>query len=685
MYSQRTGTSVIVTPTGPGQDTRRPGIGLLLLLAVALLLMACGRASAQSAPGSIPDPVSQLTASRVSAAPKAERDLLAKYQPYFRFADDGECGRASLRPVDVDPLFDNPQVVLRGPWDRVNVVTIAPSAAEVGRGLPGYHLDFPGNALNPDECIYQDLQASLLEERPSTIYGRVAKDPAVPDRIAIQYWFFYVFNDWQNRHEGDWEMIQIEFPAGTPSAALAIEPDRAAYSQHSGARVLSWDDDDLTIVNETHPVVFPGAGSHASYTRPGLFVARGGTEGLGCDDARAEEDLIRPHVAVLASDDALAKKEHPWVGFLGHWGELQSAFYNGPTGPINKLQWSRPFEWSTKRGAMRAAARMPSTNISMTPATDAFCTMVAAGAGITLFGLDRPALLLLLSAVVVALIAFAASRTRWQPSSPLRLVRRRQLGQIFTASGRMMARHPLTFLGIGLVAIVVGVSASAAQYVAELVNSAGTSDIGSSIVGNVLIWIATALPILGFIVIAAACAWFIQRADEGDPPHAMEALRHVLPRLPLLTIPFVALLIIQFVMEFSLLFAILFALLILRVSLTPVILGLDNAPDARHPLLGSIRLTRGNTWRTAVVVLGVVGLALLIGPLIGVLAMILTGWSFTIVNLIGAVFHTVTLTYAGTVLTYFFADLHVRFDRESTPERTASVNLPAEGGWGPAT
>ena len=99
-----------------GAVTRgRPLAGRLLILliaAVAGLLAVLHAAPATAAPA--PTPVS---ARPVSAAPAAEQALLSRYLPYFRFSDDGECGPASYRPVDVTPLFDNRQIVLRGPWD----------------------------------------------------------------------------------------------------------------------------------------------------------------------------------------------------------------------------------------------------------------------------------------------------------------------------------------------------------------------------------------------------------------------------------------------------------------------------------------------------------------------------------------------------------------------------------------
>ena len=47
------------------------------------------------------------------------------------------------------------------------------------------------------------------------VYAHVATDPGYPGKLALQYWFFYPFNDFNNTHEGDWEMTQLVFDAAT--------------------------------------------------------------------------------------------------------------------------------------------------------------------------------------------------------------------------------------------------------------------------------------------------------------------------------------------------------------------------------------------------------------------------------------------------------------------------------------
>ena len=79
--------------------------------------------------------------------------------------------------------------------------------------------------------------------REPTVYAHVATDPGAPGKLALQYWFFYAFNDFNNTHEGDWEMIQLVFDAADAAEALDEEPVEVGYSSHEGAERAAWDDD----------------------------------------------------------------------------------------------------------------------------------------------------------------------------------------------------------------------------------------------------------------------------------------------------------------------------------------------------------------------------------------------------------------------------------------------------------
>jgi hypothetical protein len=129
----------------------------------------------------------------------------------------------------------------------------------------------PGGAAAAAAIRYHELRA---EDARFYYYGRVVRDGGY---VALQYWFFYAFNDWRssfngvNDHEADWEMVTV-FLADDADGAL--RPRWLAYSQHEyeGDDLRRrWDDPDLRFVGE-HPVVFVGAGGHANYFFPGEYL-----------------------------------------------------------------------------------------------------------------------------------------------------------------------------------------------------------------------------------------------------------------------------------------------------------------------------------------------------------------------------------------------------------------------------
>ena len=214
-------------PAGDEPVTGRrgaPGRGLLgLVLAGVLAVVA----------------VALWSAPEASAAPASEAEvaLARMYSPVVRLKeqpDSCDIGEP-YKPTDVNLLMGNDEVALRGPWDRTNLVKVAPSAADLERGLFDYHLDFPGDALRPG-CTYEQWAARLAETGlPPTAYARVVTEAGKPGKLALQYWFFYVYNDWNNKHEGDWEMIQLVFDAPTPAQALTRPPVEVGYGRRTRA------------------------------------------------------------------------------------------------------------------------------------------------------------------------------------------------------------------------------------------------------------------------------------------------------------------------------------------------------------------------------------------------------------------------------------------------------------------
>ena len=168
---------------------------------------------------------------------------------------------------------------------------------------------------------------------------------------VLQYWFLYPYNDWashggHNDHEGDWEVIYVFLD----DQEL---PRHVAYSKHVAIRPLYgpstavWAE--VEKVEGTHPVVYVGCGSHASYINKGkhrffLYIDRAKGDhiavGPGADQAWGEPELL---------------SYRPWNRhFSGPWGALVKSWLGkvlpnteGPTCPGQKGdKWTHPAKWA---------------------------------------------------------------------------------------------------------------------------------------------------------------------------------------------------------------------------------------------------------------------------------------------------------------------------------------------------
>ena len=165
-------------------------------------------------------------------------------------------------------------------------------------------------------------------------------------------------------------------------------------------------------------------------------------------------------MVTIPSDPDDAQGTYPWIDYQGRWGELQRAFFNGPTGPNLKTQWTEPITWS--EGWRDQSYAVPAGGALGTGATDFFCDAIAGGSKALQRALDNPPVVLGVLAVLLVLVVLLVSRATWTPSTPLRLARRRAWGQIL-ASLRMYWRRPGLFLGIGLVMLPISIVVAVLQ------------------------------------------------------------------------------------------------------------------------------------------------------------------------------------------------------------------------------
>src|SRR5262245_723238 len=261
----------------------------------ALALIAALAAVVWASPASAQDPVPQQSPEADAAQQLADR--FAPIMMLKQQAEDCDPDGEPYRPGVVDIVLDNPEIALRQLSPGDPLVMRGPSAADLAGLNGGFYLDFPGTALSPG-CIYETDFWKYTGDLPATVYAHVVVDGQGRDRVFLQYWFYWYFNDWNNKHESDWEGITLEFEASSIEEALIGEPVAVGYSQHEGGERADWDDTKLTRDGD-HPVVYSSAGSHASYYGSAVYLGRGASEGFGCDTTTAPSDRIEPEVVVL--------------------------------------------------------------------------------------------------------------------------------------------------------------------------------------------------------------------------------------------------------------------------------------------------------------------------------------------------------------------------------------------------
>ena len=604
-----------------------------------------------------------------------EQALGERFAPAVRLVEQTEeCGHGEpYQPTDVDLLFDEPSVALRGPWNPTDLVKIGPAAEDLADRYD-YHLDFPGNALDPG-CDYELWARRLTTGSAPVVYAHVATDPSYPEQLALQYWLFYPFNVFNNLHEGDWEMIQLVFDARDAREAIAEDPQSIGYSSHEGAERADWGDDKLEVVGGTHPVVYPAAGSHANKFTEALYLGSSAEAGVGCDDTRGPHVEFVPDVETIPSDQAAALQAFPWIAFEGRWGELQRAFFNGPTGPNLKRQWTEPIAWSEDWRARSYA--IPTGGILGTGATDFFCTAVETGSKGLVALLRNPTLTLVVLAVLFALVWWALTRTTWKPVAPLRLARRRSWGQILAAAGRMYVKRTRLFLGIGLLLIPLGFVISLVEaLVLGGFGLLGVEATGESAGALVLLiaTIGTTLALLGLALVQAATACALVELDEGRDTGPVDAYRRALPRfrslaggLALAVAASVILTATAVLVPVAIWLGVRWALLAQAVELE----GRGGVGGLRR----SAELVRGRWFRAASLVGVGAALVLVAGPLIGALLIFLTNMPLPLLNVVAGVVYALAMPFVALVTAYVYFDARVREELET--EQVPEV-LPAE-------
>jgi len=199
-----------------------------------------------------------------------------------------------------------------------------------------YYLDNQQGSPNSYDKIINDSK-NWESINGNTVYYRTYQNAAT-GLTVIQYWMYYAFNLGElNKHEGDWEMVQIVFEQG--------EPSWVSYSQHHSGQQVSWNQVEK---DGNHIKVYVARGSHANYLR-----SFSGKLGVSSDYVGANGKVLK-----LGDYDLSDLETQLWLNYRGRWGECgaDSAKFNtaealgsnGPEGPKyreGEQMWDNPVSW----------------------------------------------------------------------------------------------------------------------------------------------------------------------------------------------------------------------------------------------------------------------------------------------------------------------------------------------------
>jgi hypothetical protein len=290
---------------------------------------------------------------------------------------------------------------------------------------------------------------------------------------------------------------------------------------------------------------------------------------------------------------------------------------------------------------------------------------------------DNPLPVLTFLALILALVLWAIARATWHPTAPLRVARRRTGGQTLAAAGRMYVRHPLLFIGIGLVSLPIALIVSFLQAFVirgtEFVAGEVGGEVGGLIV-LILLAIGTALTLLGLALTLAATARALVELDEGRPVSTVTAYRLALDSArPLLgafitaTVVVTTLAASVFGIPVAIWLAVRWALFVPAVEL--------EGRSALGALRRSGELVRRQWLKVGTLVVLAAALALAIGPLIGTALIFVTSLPFSVTNILSGVVYAVALPFVALTTVYVYFDTLVR---ERLAEEPGPDELPAE-------
>jgi hypothetical protein len=601
-----------------------------------------------------------------AASEAAAHKLAETYVPItmLREQQDPPCETSAeqYQPTSVGTVLGNPTVTLTHDdlaTGRLEKVKKAPTASDIAGLQDGYYLDLEGEALG-ETCVYaRDFERLVKEGKaPAITYAHIAREPN-HSGFVLQYWFFWYFNQFNDLHEGDWEGMQLSFEAETTSAALQEEPSEVIVFQHAGGERANWSDSKVKKEG-THPIVYPAAGSHATFYDSAVYIQNGQRgSGVGCDNTTEplRELRVRP---VLLPETASEEGPFKWLSYDGRWGEKEKGFNNGPTGPTTKTVWREPFAWMAEQRT--SSPHLPGGSIAGPQITGVFCGAVAQASDFINLEAKSRALAIGTLVVLALLIALFVGFTRWGPVDLTELRAKRAFGQLVRAARQLYGRHWRVLVTIALAGLVI---VAGTNLLATLLaggqsvnDAAGRSGVNLAL-GDLIESIARPIALA---VVAAIVVIFMRLLVESQPTGfracwkgMRERFWRIVAALLLATLGILLMAITVIGLPFAIWKLVGWSFVGQEVLFTD--------KSLREAFRGSSKLVRGRWWHAVRVVVFLVAILFVAGPLL-TLGLIFTPLPFLVINLLGALIFSLLIPYAVIAQTLLYFDLQARAEEK---------------------
>jgi hypothetical protein len=285
--------------------------------------------------------------------------------------------------------------------------------------------------------------------------------------------------------------------------------------------------------------------------------------------------------------------------------------------------------------------------------------------------LDSPVRVVVVVATFVLAVALFARQTEWRGASITPVLQRRRAGQHLGAAILLMRSHPALFAPLGALLPVAGLAAAGCQWLLSEHTEVGD---GLALVGSGSPWgsvitgvlgLAIIMPVTSVVYVAVAAAVRDLATDTAVASwsRALVAVRHH-------PLGVVAELVTRAFTN----------TLLLTVVLSPVAFWLlarwgivaASSLESSRPLRRSASLTGGHRVRTGALAGLIAAMSIAIPALVATLLLLVTGWSFLLVNVITSLVAAVVIPAAAATMALLHGDLLATEPLGPTRRRTHS-------------